>query len=60
MAINPDLLSNIACIQCGGDVEYINNKDCLKCKSCQKEYKIIDGIPIMGGIDDRFDDSESQ
>ncbi len=59
MTINIDMLSDIACIQCGGDVDYIAKAECLRCKSCHKEYKIIDGIPIMGGIDDRFDDSES-
>ncbi len=57
MAINKDMLSIIACIECGGDVEYIEDKDCLRCKSCQKEYKIIDGIPMMGGIDDRAQNS---
>ena len=59
MAINLDMLSNIACIECGGDVEYIKEPECLRCKNCQKEYAIINGIPMMGGIDDRNDDSES-
>ncbi len=60
MAINTDIVSNIACIECGGDIEYIGEPERLKCKNCQKEYQIINGIPIMGGIDDRLNDSKSK
>ncbi len=59
MAINLDMLSDIACIQCGGDVEYIQELDCLRCKTCKKEYVINNGIPMMGGIDDRVDAPEA-
>ena len=60
MAINADITSNIACIECGGDIEYIEKPECLKCKNCLKEFQIINGIPIMGGIDDRSNDSKSK
>ena len=53
MAINLNMLANIACINCGGDVEYIEDPEHLVCKNCGKEYAIINGIPLMGGIDDR-------
>ena len=42
------------------DIEYMEEPERLKCINCQKEYQIINGIPIMGGIDDRFDDFESE
>jgi uncharacterized protein YbaR (Trm112 family) len=58
MSISLDMLSNLACINCGGDVEYIENPEHLACKKCGKEYLIINGIPLMGGIDDRIKDSE--
>ena len=28
------------------------------CKKCGKEYSIVNGIPLMGGIDDRIKNSE--
>lgn len=59
MAINLDMLSDIACIDCGGDVEYIQEPECLRCTNCKKEYQIIEGIPMMGGIDDRVDDPKA-
>ena len=58
MSINLDMLSNLACINCGGDVEYIENPEHLKCKKCSKVYPIVEGIPIMGGVDDREKNSE--
>lgn len=58
MAFKSDVLDVIACIECGGDVEYIEKSDKLKCKNCHKEYNLIDGIPMMGGIDDRAENSE--
>ncbi len=58
MSINLDMLANLACIVCGGDIEYIKNPERFKCKKCSKEYAVIDGIPLMGGIDDRVKDSE--
>jgi uncharacterized protein YbaR (Trm112 family) len=58
MSISLDMLSSLACINCGGDVEYIENPEHLTCKKCGKEYLIVNGIPLMGGIDDRIKDSE--
>ena len=58
MSINLDMLTNIACIICGGDIEYIKEPEHLKCKKCNKEYAVINGIPMMGGIDDRINDAE--
>ncbi|MBQ3643772.1 MAG: hypothetical protein II961_04165 [Candidatus Riflebacteria bacterium] len=59
MAVNLDFISDIACIECGGNLDYIQKQECLRCKKCHKEYAIIEGIPIMGGIDDRVDDPEA-
>ena len=58
MSFNLDMLENIACIKCGGDVEYIEKPEQLVCKKCGKEYPVINGIPMMGGIDDREKPSE--
>ena len=59
MSINLDMLTNIACIDCGGDVKYIENPEHLVCKNCGKEFTIINAIPMMGGIDDREKFSEA-
>lgn len=58
MSFNLDMLDVLACIDCGGSIEYIEKTDKLRCKSCLKEYEIINGIPMMGGKDDRVDDPE--
>jgi uncharacterized protein YbaR (Trm112 family) len=58
MSISLDMLSNLACINCGGNVEYIEKPEHLACKKCGKEYSIVNGIPLMGGIDDRIKNSE--
>ena len=58
MSANLDMLEIIACINCGGDVEYIEKPEHLVCKKCGKEYPIINGIPMMGGNDDREKSSE--
>lgn len=34
----------LMCLECGGDLVY-SNEDSFLCKSCKKEYPIIDGIP---------------
>ena len=58
MSINSDMLVNIVCNACSGDIEYISNPEHLRCKKCSKEYAVINGIPMMGGIDDRIKDSD--
>ncbi len=58
MSVNPDMLENVACINCGSDVKYIEKQEHLICKKCGKEYPIINGIPMMGGVDDREKSSE--
>lgn len=43
------LLDVLACPKCKGDLEYLKKQGKLVCKnrSCAREYKIENGIPIM-------------
>ena len=43
--IDKELLSILACPACRGDVEERNGK--IVCVSCQRQYPVRDGIPIM-------------
>ena len=54
-ALNQDVLNDLICLECKSDLEYVNEPECLRCKNCQKEYTIVNGIPMMGGMDDRAD-----
>jgi uncharacterized protein len=43
--IDKTLLDILACPDCKGDVELVDNK--IVCKKCGKKYPIRNGIPIM-------------
>ena len=43
--IDEKLLALLACPACQGDVELKDNK--IICKHCQREYPIVDGIPVL-------------
>ena len=43
--IDEKLLDLLACPSCQGDVKLKDNKNV--CTRCQREYPIIDGIPIL-------------
>jgi SAM-dependent methyltransferase len=43
--INRELISLLACPNCGGDLLEAKNR--LKCSLCYKEYEITNGIPIL-------------
>jgi len=43
--IDEKLLDLLACPACQGDVKLKGNK--IVCMRCQREYPIIDGIPVL-------------
>ncbi len=47
MAIDPELLSIMACPKCKGDIRLNEKKDGLICEACRLLYPIKDDIPIM-------------
>lgn len=47
MSLNKVLLEVLACPQCKGDIEPVDNEEGLKCPACAVVYPIKDEIPIM-------------
>ena len=47
MALNPDLLSLLACPACKGDLEYSAEANTLTCPRCRLRYEVVDDIPMM-------------
>ena len=47
MSLNKVLLEVLACPQCKGDIEPVDNEEGLKCPVCAVVYPIKDEIPIM-------------
>lgn len=45
--IDSKILDILACPACKGDVEYNAKEEIIKCTSCDKEYRVVDGIPMM-------------
>ncbi len=45
--IDSKVLDILACPSCKGDVEYNAKDEIIKCTACAKEYKVINGIPMM-------------
>jgi len=43
--IDDKLLALLSCPACQGDVVLKENK--IVCTSCQREYPIVDGIPVL-------------
>ncbi len=47
MALDPELLSIMACPKCKGDIQLNEKGDGLRCEACRLVYPIKDDIPIM-------------
>jgi len=47
MALNPKLLSILACPLCRTEVRLTADEKGLKCPTCQRVYPIRDDIPVM-------------
>ena len=45
--LKKELLDVLCCPSDQGDLNYLEEKEILVCKICKKEYKVIDGIPVM-------------
>lgn len=45
--LSKDLLEILACPDDKAGLDYYPEKNILICKKCQKEYKIINNIPIF-------------
>lgn len=45
--IDTKLLDILACPRCRGDVEYNAKDEKLTCIECEKQYPVIEGIPVM-------------
>jgi ubiquinone/menaquinone biosynthesis C-methylase UbiE/uncharacterized protein YbaR (Trm112 family) len=43
--VDPQLISKLFCLRCGGDCEQTGSQ--LVCKNCQAAYSIVNGVPIM-------------
>lgn len=58
--IDSKILDILACPACKGDLEYKAKEEIIKCTSCGKEYKVVDGIPMMLIEDPVQNESEEQ
>ncbi len=48
MAVDQKLLEILACPNCRGDVEYIEEQDVIECRGeCRYRYPVRDDIPVM-------------
>lgn len=47
MELDSKLLEILACPKCKGDLNLNGKKEGLICNTCQLEYPIRDGIPVM-------------
>jgi uncharacterized protein YbaR (Trm112 family) len=45
--IDSKILDILACPVCKGDVEYSAKDEVLICVDCKREYKVVNGIPVM-------------
>ncbi|MBI2943423.1 MAG: Trm112 family protein [Candidatus Wallbacteria bacterium] len=45
--LDSKLLEVLACPKCKGDLEYIADKNELRCQKCRLVYAVKDDIPIM-------------
>jgi len=45
--INRDLLEILACPACKTPLAYNEDKDQLKCGTCQRVYPVVDDIPVL-------------
>lgn len=47
MAVDPELLSILACPECKTPVKLTEDKKGLRCGTCRRVYPIRDDIPVM-------------
>lgn len=48
MALDQRLLEILACPNCRGDVEYLEDEQIIECRGeCRYRYPVKDGIPVM-------------
>lgn len=48
MSLDPRLLDILACPNCRGDVEYLQDQQVIVCRGeCGYRYPVRDGIPVM-------------
>jgi uncharacterized protein YbaR (Trm112 family) len=48
MAVDQKLLEILACPNCRGDVEYLENENVIVCRGeCGYRYPVRDDIPVM-------------
>jgi uncharacterized protein YbaR (Trm112 family) len=48
MALDQRLLEILACPNCRGNVEYLENEQVIECRGeCGLRYPVKDGIPVM-------------
>ena len=48
MALDQRLLEILACPNCRGDVEYLEDRQVIECRgTCGYRYPVRDGIPVM-------------
>jgi len=43
----PDFIQRLACPICKGGVIQQDNGATLRCSRCNREYTVIDGIPVL-------------
>ena len=43
----PELLHILACPICNGDLVSIEAGAFLSCRSCNRDYPVVDGIPVL-------------
>ena len=45
--VDKRLLDILACPVCRGDIQYLEERQKIKCLSCKRLYPVKDGIPVM-------------
>ena len=47
MALSAELLAILACPECKGNIESMDDEPFLVCRICRLKYPVLDGIPLM-------------
>jgi uncharacterized protein YbaR (Trm112 family) len=47
VTLDPELLQILVCPNDRGDLDYLEAKDILACRTCGYRYPVRDGIPVM-------------
>lgn len=45
--VDDELLKILACPACKGDIEYLKDREVLKCIKCKRCYPVKNNIPVM-------------